>query len=291
MKNFENWQPSKKNDKLLSRAMEFVNSVSYAVSLRWVFYRLLQEGFYSKKGDYANWVKLSSKVRKNFYKDWNPDTLTDDSRERIEKAYGDENVEDYLNRLKEYGVALGFELDHFYKQDNYVEIWFEARAMVRQFEHYTNRINLFPFGGQTSIPLKWETAKKLEICKEKYNNNIVILYFGDYDKAGFQIPESAVRDIRAWCNIDFEFIRCGLTEEQAIKYNIPENPDKPGEYQWEALSDENAGEIIIKNVSTYIDENIISKLVYQAEEVKQKLEEKLNLAISEIVDDYRESND
>jgi hypothetical protein len=151
-------------------------------------------------------------------------------------------------------------LDKWYSQDYYVELWFEAKAMRGQFEYYTNHITLRPFGGDASIYFKWKIAEELTEAAEKYNKPIVILYFGDLDPKGMQIPESAVKDIREWASVDFEFIRCGLNPGDEIRFNIPENPDKPGTYQWEALSDEAAQSLILKWIGKFVSHDLFDSV-------------------------------
>jgi hypothetical protein len=38
------WKPHQKSENILNRAMEHIKSVGYRVSVRWIFYRLLQVG-------------------------------------------------------------------------------------------------------------------------------------------------------------------------------------------------------------------------------------------------------
>jgi hypothetical protein len=141
--------------------------------------------------------------------------------------------------------------------------------MTQQFEHYTEHITLRPMGGQASIEYKWRTAKALEQATQRYSTPIVILYFGDLDTAGGIISEVIERDVRKWCEVDFEFIRCGLNAEQVARYNVPENPEKPGEYQWEALSDEGAREIITTNVAPYLRHDAFEDVEKQEDEATQ----------------------
>jgi hypothetical protein len=275
---------AKKTQELLARALEVIHSVDYRVSLRWVFYRLLQEGYYSKKSDYNRWVALSSRARKEFFDGWHPAILADETRGRVQRTGGEETVQDCVDSLisELNNFEASFFVDHFYHQDHYVEIWFEARAMAQQFEHYTDDIDLVPFAGHPSIPFKWNIAKHLEYVANRYGKDIIILYFGDYDYHGEVIIDSAQDDIWNWCETDFEVIRCGLTPEQARKYQVPENPAKPGEYQWEALSDEGAKEIIQACVSKYIDKDIITKLTDEALEEEAFWGEKIQRAFKEM---------
>lgn len=241
------YKPQGKTVAMLARALELVNSVPYQVSLRWLFYRLLQEGFYSSKDDYKNkFGPALAAARHAFYNGWRPDTLADETREAIVRGDGFSSAKDWLD-----AVARGAtcHLDRWLYQSCYIELWFEARAMSQQFEHYTEHMTLRPLGGQPSIPYKWQAAKDLEAAARNYGKPVVILYFGDLDTAGENIALVVERDVRAWCSAAFQFIHCGLNAEQVQFYGVPENPEKPGEYQWEALTDDAARDIITSNTS------------------------------------------
>ena len=232
------YNPRPETEDLLNHAFEHINSVTYKVSLRWVFYRLLQDGFYSTKEDYKRLVSITSRARKSFWNGWHPNLLADESRHPIYEGWGYEDEEEWTEIIKEQGI--GCTLDKTIGQEVRVIIAYEARAMTEQFKQYTDGIDLFPFAGDASIPYKWTLAKEIE------NSTIpvVLIYFGDYDEKGLQIADSAMRDIRAWSMEPFEFIRGGLSDDHIRYYDIPENPDKPNEYQWEALTDDQASEII-----------------------------------------------
>lgn len=251
------YTPQKKTAAILDRAWELVEAVPYQVSARWVFYRLLQEGYYSKKSDYgAKFLKAISTARRNFYKEWRPDTLADETRAAIERGQGFSSVAKWLGAVSK----ADCQLDKWAYQDCYIELWYEARAMTDQFRHYTQHITLRPLGGQPSIPYKWETAKYLERVNDAYDVPITILYFGDLDTAGEVISEVVERDVRVWCDAEFDFIRCGLTADQVTRYQVPENPEKPGEYQWEALPDYAAREIISGHVDKLLRHDAFSTI-------------------------------
>ncbi len=247
----QGYKPQVEQAIILDRAYDLVESVPYKVTARWLFYRLLQEAYFKAKEAYkSKFLPLLSKARKCFYKKWTPETLADDTRVAVIRGDGFTSEVGFLKAVGRASCVL----DKWQTQDYYVELWFEAKAMKGQFEHYTKHITLRPFGGDASIPLKWQIAKELEEKYDQYQTPIVILYFGDLDPKGLQIPISAVKDIREWANVDFEFIRCGLNPGDEVTYNIPENPDKPGTYQWEALSDEAARELITRWTDKYISQ-------------------------------------
>lgn len=245
------YRPRKETQDILDRGRAMVESVPYHVSARWVFYRLFQEGLYQSKADYDNkWLKVVSRARHAMYRGWRPDTLADETRSAIHRGHGYRTSKVWLEN---YADRIQVNLNKWYDQDNYVELWFEARAMTDQFRHYTEHLTLRPMGGQPSIPYKWEAAKEIESFAQRYDSNVIILYFGDLDDGGETIERVTRDDVQKWCSVDFQFVRCGLNLGQPEQFGLPENPDKPGQYQWEALPDEAAEEIITGNVNDWVD--------------------------------------
>ena len=262
------YAPHVKEDFILNAAWQHIKSVDYQVSARWLFYRLLQDGYYSRKNDYKNrYIPLISRARKNYYQGWRPNTLVDEHRNATRRISGYSDVHEWAINYSRGG--FGCELDHFYRQENYAMVIFEAVAMASQFEHYTSKIDLWPFGGMPSIDYKYRIAKEIEYKAQEYGKPVKVLYFGDYDRAGLIIPETSFADIEEWCNVEFEFIRCGLNPGDEVEYNIPENFEHPGAFQWEALDDHAAKEIITSAVNQYVDQNVIIKCEQEGEKAAQ----------------------
>jgi len=254
------YNPAPKTAEMLNYALEKIEELPYEVSARYAFYRIIQgfEGY--KKGDYKKFLQLTAKARKSFWNGWAPDTLVDDTRE-IANEYGT----GFTNPLKWYEAQAKkspkLEIaEHF---DELPIAMFEAKAMIRQFKHYLDpyRVPLCGFGGDPSIPYKWEIAKFIDELEEKWpDKTIHVLYFGDLDTKGEEIPEWAIRDIRRWSSADFEFTRVGINEEHVDEFGIEESPNEPGKYQWEALDDQAAKKLIIGAVSEFFDASTVNAL-------------------------------
>jgi len=275
--------PDPKTQKILNAALDHVKSVSYKVSLRWVFYRLYQDGFYSTKEGYNKFEYLCSRARHSRWNGWRPDSLADETREIIRRIYGYPEIEEALEEMPDdLASNIDLSIDHFYRQDNYIEIWYEARAMTGQFRHYTAKIDLIPLGGMSSIPYKWRIAKELEWKRKKYQKPIVILYFGDEDLAGHAIKADVEDDVRKWSEATFEIVWAGLTKEQAEKHGIPHSIEKKG-YQWEALDDEAAAEIIRESLDRFIDRAIIKEAEKEAQEQEEFWAGPVRKAIENII--------
>jgi hypothetical protein len=287
VKNRSSYQPSPENKEILDGAMAHIKSVPYKVSSRWLFYRLLQDGYYQKEDYKGKWGRLCSRARKNFYDGWSPDTLADETRNRIPRVglfRDDDDVRSNLVHLVINNLRVTF--DQFYEFKEFVIIAFEARAMAEQFLYYTDGIDLLPFGGDASIPYKWKIAKHLEQCSKWYGGkSLRILYFGDLDKKGRKIFDAAIEDISEWCEPEIYAEWCGLTKEQADRFNLPQNPEKPGQYQWEALTDSQAREIIDDAMATFnVDRDLIKRKMKQGEKTTNQWREKLRKAITPLIE-------
>lgn len=230
------YKPQAKTREILDWCLKRIESVPYRVTARWLFYRLVEEKG-KKKSDYKNFLQYSSRARKRFYNGWMPDTLVDDTRESTERGFGYQDENGWLQHFKKEEAFY----DKHWNQDYIVEIWFEAQAMYSQFDYYTRpyQLTLRPFRGDASIDYKWSIAQDLNYLA-RYDKPIIVLYFGDYDAKGFSIPLSALKDIREWCDIPFEFIRCGINKDQVVDLGIVKAFDKEETYQWEALNEDNA---------------------------------------------------
>ncbi len=239
------YNPNPKNAAMMNTALEIVNALPYIPTTRYVFYRLHALGLL-RKNEYKRFLQHASKARHWFWNGWDPDTFVDDTRSiqgSLGGGYNYDDLDSWLDNMADESPVVDSE--DF--QDNLVIIAFEAKAMVGQFNHYLGgwRIPMTAFGGDASIALKSQIRDMIENAHAQWPDKpIVVLYFGDYDPKGMEIPINAMRHIRNWTEVEFEFVRIGLDLHHISQYDIEDNPESPGKYQWEAVPDEAAKEII-----------------------------------------------
>lgn len=268
------YNPRPETADLLNWMLEEIQGVPYEVTLRWAFYQAVQKKGL-QKGDYGKIKQHAAQARKSFWNGWSPTTLVDDTRKIEMRGHGYNDFEDWLEAMKEKEPVY----EIYSKQDKIVMLWFEAQAMQRQFEYYASpyRVSFAAFKGDPSINFKWKIAEYLASLYKRYKKPMVILYFGDYEAnkdsgsraKGLTIPINAFNDISGWLfgilerdevikredwedNPDsvIKMIRIGLNEEHIGDWDLPENPERPGEYQWEALNDEQAGNLITSSIES-----------------------------------------
>lgn len=295
------YNPSPEVARILNRAKGYVDSAPYRVTARWVFYRLLQDGTLATKQDYKRLLSYSSKARKEWWNGWAPDMLADDTRQPNVRGSGFDTEAEWLRAVQQ---QLSCTLDHWGSQRNYVEVWFEAAAMQSQFQHYCDpNISLLAFHGDVSIPAKWDaTVRLVNRWRELPDDGrIIVLYYGDLDPKGISIPEAAERDVRRFASRyiieqeikagrragddrgrdrlidlctdfsrDFEFSRIALNESHITEYDIPDNPERPGTWQWEAVPDE-AAEELIGTANQYLDTDSFGSIEDREEAYTQRV--------------------
>jgi len=219
------------------------------------------------KARYKWFTGLLATARVNFYEGWTPWTLVDDMRSAVVRGDGFSSPDAWLRAMQ---ARARVNLDYWRSQPYYVELWFEANAMRRQFEHYTEHVTLRPFGGDPSIAYKWEAVQALERAAEKCDRGAIILYFGDWDQKGESIPTAAQDTIMHWqelgeCGVEFELVRVALNAGDGERYGLTENPERPGCYQWEALDDATARALITGAVSKYVDHDAMAEVTEREE--------------------------
>lgn len=292
------YKPSEKTKEILDQAFYWTTTVPYDVTARWLFYRLLQDGTYSEKKGYKHLLGITSKARKQFYDPWRPWTLADDTRapvlmQRIGyyglhlRGDGFKDADAWLDKLKD---ELNCPLNRWESQPVYAEVYFEAHAMQGQFLYYANEnLPLLAFGGDVSISPKWKTAERLAEKYIKFKKPIHIYYFGDYDLKGITIPQSAWRDIGSWAgaliinqgikpeklNEILNYHRVGINPDHITRFSLPENPERPGSYQWEALSDNQAAELIAE-ANDLLNLDAFAKVEQQEDEITERLKSQIS---------------
>lgn len=265
------YNPQKKARTILNAALGYIESVGYPVGLRWVFYRLLQDGTLKEKNDYDMLKGLASKARKGFWNGWKPDTLIDEGR-HIDKSLSPVDQAEMLSVLHLY---IDLTANLFDGMSAVPFLIYEAATSTGQFEHFALWADRAALRGDASIPHKWAIAKRCESLANEYGLPVHILYFGDYDKKGLGIPESALGDIRSWVNetTELRYTRVGINPGHSRRFNLPKKQLSPDTYEWESLGSDDARTLIMEGLATVVD------LVEINERIKLAKEESLRLAV------------
>lgn len=263
--------------KMLNAAMGYINSQGYEVSLRRVCYHLIGIGILASKAEYRKLKDATAKARKEYWEGWAPDTLYDSTR-RISKSA---TPMGRIAILRSIPFWAEFVPDLYADAEEVPFILFESEGSEPQFKFLAPWCDRAAFKGDSSIPHKWNIAKQCEELSARYDGKSVhILYFGDYDPKGMEIPENAMRDIRDWAYCDLNYTRVGINADHVS--GLAGKGD--GTYEWESMDTEDARTILHAAMDEFMDVEAIEAKIANAEDDSTSFQEEIKDALADLLE-------
>lgn len=214
---FKAWKPNNYRG-LLFAIRDFVKE-NKPVTVRQVYYYLVtQQLIESNVKNYHVIVRLLTKMRLSGFVSF--DWIVDDTR-HPEKTPSWNNIKEIL-----LAAVNQYRSDWQVDQPLYVEVWLEKRSLRRIFYSTTNRHDVFLCvgGGYQSLDMIKSAAQRM-IQRAKNGQTSVILYFGDMNASGKDIPRDIITRMKM-LGVSVQLKEIALTEEQILTYNLPTNPLK-----------------------------------------------------------------
>lgn len=123
-----------------------------------------------------------------------------------------------------YAWMHAYNRNRWENQPIYAEVFIEKKAVQGIFQGVCdqNDIALGACKGYPSLTFLHETAKRFQ---DHFDKELVILYFGDYDPSGEDIPRSIGENL-ARMGVDVEIRRMALNLDQVRAWKLPHAPTK-----------------------------------------------------------------
>jgi hypothetical protein len=204
--------------KILAAAQDILGSYDYQITIRQLYYRLVATHVVENSAaSYKRLVALLTKAREEGSLD--PESFVDLTR-RSEAPPGYDNLGDFVA-----AVAQAYSRDRWQGQKNYVEVWVEKEALATVFERPCRayQVRLVVCRGYTSISALVEASRRFQDAGDKRAH---LLYFGDFDPSGQDIPRAVCEGLQRWGGVAPRFRLVALTAEQIAKHNLPPAPAK-----------------------------------------------------------------
>lgn len=148
-----------------------------------------------------------------------------DTQLDVEKALDDATA--YVTSIPRWTITAA----RWYRQPHHVSVWVEKKALAGVFEDPCRKlgVGMFPCAGYPSVSSLWDYLKQLQAAHEANPGvqRATVLYFGDHDPDGWEIPASAERGLDRLvnnlgiCVPPIRFERVALNMDQIIKFNPP----------------------------------------------------------------------
>lgn len=242
------------------------------LTLRGLHYQLVAIGMTNTTRHYKRVVSAMIKARWDGEVDF--EAFSDHDRSMIGVTeYETTDLDDAIEKGKEQVEAW---MNNFYKnrwenQEYYIEVFIEKKALQGVFQKpcRKNRVALGACKGYPSLTFLNE-AKERFMEAESNGKTPVIIYFGDYDPSGEDIPRS-IKDNLMEFGIDVIVDRVALMEEQVVEWNLPPAPTKVGDSRtakWDglgqveldAVSPEKLIDLCEEAIESYFDEGLFDEL-------------------------------
>jgi hypothetical protein len=177
---------------ILEVGIPIIESYNGNLTLRSLHYRLVASGMTNDELHYKKVVATMAEARWNGLVEF--DAFLDHERETIGRTeYQETNVDDEVIRAEGYIQAWAeyYHKNRWENQPNYVEVFIEKKALQGVFVRPCSRydVALNPCKGYPSLTFLNDAKNRFKEAID-LGKNPIILYFGDYDCSGEDIPRS-----------------------------------------------------------------------------------------------------
>lgn len=277
-------RPNKKRRKLILDVNDIISSYydkGMKITVRQCYYQCVSKGLIPNNANqYDKIVNLVVDGRMWGLIDWN--MIEDRTRHLRENAHWkspEEIIEDAVDWYK---------INTRTTQPNYIEAWIEKDSLVSILEATCNRLDVpcFSCRGNPSLTALYEAAARFSE-HERQGQNCFILYAGDHDPSGLNIP-AVIQERFNDFHVDVELIRIGITLDQIRSLNLPPFPAKDRDknikkyiaqtglkeaWELDALPPETLSDLFESNILALTDKDLWQKEIQREKQDKTRLSE------------------
>lgn len=257
------------------------------LTLRALHYQLVGRGMFNTMQHYKRVVGAMEVAR------WSGDVAFDAfvdlertmaRNTRAAETVFDDKVEEAKNQVRLW--MRSYRKNRWENQPIYPEIFIEKKALQMMFEETArkNEIALGAVKGYPSLTFLYEAAQRFIEMNER-GKQCVILYFGDYDPSGEDIPRSIEENInRMGGNVEVR--RFALFEHQVLEWNLPPAPTKDtdsrtanwdglGQVELDAVDRDILQELTQSAIDSVFDQDLHDELMEEEETEQADFETQL----------------
>lgn len=164
-------------------------------------------------------------------------------------------------------------------QHYYIEVFIEKKALQGIFQSpcAEKEVALGACKGYPSLTFLNDTQKRFKEAISK-GKEPVMIYFGDYDPSGMNIPESIKENLSRF-GVDIQIERVALNHDQVVKWKLPYAPVKEGDtrknrfkglgqVELDAIEPKRLQGMCLEAISKYFDGDAYQELMEREEEEK-----------------------
>lgn len=257
---------------IMSEATGIVEMYDGNITLRGLHYQLVALGMTNDLKHYKKVVAAMIKARWDgelafdAFQDHDRDTIGTTQHARTDVDVSAETAKEQIQIW-----ATSYSKNRWENQPIYPEVFIEKKALQGVFERPCRRWNvaLNPCKGYPSITFQYE-AKLRFAAAARAGKECAIIYFGDYDCSGEDIPRS-IGESLSTMGVDVDVRRVALLEEQVLDWGLPPAPTKStdsrsvnwdgiGQVELDAIKPNRIVELLDEALSEVFDEELYAEL-------------------------------
>lgn len=265
------------------------------LTIRALHYQLVSRGMTNDMQHYKRVVAATGDAR------W-AGTISFDAfsdRERAVALYTQAEETFYVEKVEEAKTQIGLWMDVYHcnrweNQPNYVEVLIEKKALEGVFFKPCKRlgVGLGACKGYPSLTFLKDLAIRLDFaCRG--GKKPIILYFGDYDPSGEDIPRAISENLYKFGIRDLELRRICLNFEQVADWELPPAPTKItdsrsanwdgiGQVELDAVRPEKLEQLLEESVKDIFDDELYEQLMDREERERENYREELRTFVESL---------
>ena len=282
---------------IIENAVDVLSQYEAGVlTIRGLHYQLVSRGMTNDVQHYKRVVAATGQAR------WDGiisfDAFSDRERSmacmtKADKTIYDDKVSEAKTQIRLW--ASSYYLNRWENQPYYPEVLIEKKALEGVF-HKTCQRNSIALGackGYPSLTFLHDLSLRIIDATDR-GKQPIILYFGDYDPSGEDIPR-ALREnlILLGCSEDLEVRRICLNKDQVIAWGLPPAPTKDtdsrsahwdglGQVELDAVKPEKLMQLLQNAIDDILDKSLYEELMAREEHEGVMFKDELKLYISNL---------
>lgn len=263
------------------------------LTLRGLHYRLVSIGMPNTLRHYKRVVDNLGRARWDGQVEF--DAFSDHERSVVGFTEAMEtDVEDSIEKAKDQLEAwmTTYKKNRWENQPYYPQVWIEKKALQGTFEKPCRDadVALAPCKGYPSLTFLHKAALRFRMFARQ-GKKPLILYFGDYDASGENIPEK-IEETLAQMGARVELRRIALYEQQVIDWDLPIAPSKQsdsrtanwdglGQVELDAVEPMQLRQMCADAIESVFDRELYEELMEQESEERERYQDELRTFVNE----------